>query len=373
MILVSSFLVSANNVITGDRVDNLLFSMIGSVDEKDKSNSDIIRNTDVPSRTVAPPLFVSNTEVPKAEVTSDPLFTQEPNVSTRPDYIATNGPTEGTNTDSISTPLITPVPTGFINDHTYYDPSICVTIETHTESYVSGSRTLSLTYYVVDLQLSNANQLGALLAGGGYDGGKEYTSVMASRVNAILAINGDYYDWQGKKGIMIRNGVLYRNTPTDRPLLIIDKDGNFSVVKENTVNANDLVSQGVLHTFAFGPALVLDGALAPVDLTGEIKDYNTYNEPRMAIGQVGELHYKIICVDGRQPGYSDYGVSIKKLSEICLAQGCKIAYNLDGGSSATLYFNGRIYNSPSGYSGYGTSAGDEREISDIIYFTSGIN
>jgi len=360
MILVSSFLVSANNVITGDRVDNLLISLIGNVYDENEVNSKVVSNTEIPTRTVAPPIFVQNTEIPMVGVTRSPLFSPSP--------------TSETNTNVISTPkTATPVPTGFINDYTYYDSSLCVTIETHTESYVSGSRTLSLTYYVVDLQLSSANQLGALLAGGGYDGGKEYTSVMASRVDAILAINGDYYDWQGKKGIMIREGVLYRNTPTDRPLLIIDKYGNFSVVKENTVDANELVAQGVLHTFAFGPALVVNGTVAPVDLTGEIKDYDTYNEPRMAIGQVGELHYKIICVDGRQPGYSDYGVTIKKLSKICLEQGCKTAYNLDGGSSATLYFNGRIYNSPSGYSGYGTSAGDEREISDIIYFTSGIN
>jgi exopolysaccharide biosynthesis protein len=38
--------------------------------------------------------------------------------------------------------------------------------------------------------------------------------------------------------------------------------------------------------------------------------------------------------------------------------GCRIAYNLDGGETAVMYWNGGVFNSP--YKG-------GREISDIVY------
>lgn len=42
-------------------------------------------------------------------------------------------------------------------------------------------------------------------------------------------------------------------------------------------------------------------------------------------------------------------------------RGCYLGYNLDGGGSTTLYFNGEVLNNPSDII--------ERKISDILYFT----
>ena len=42
-----------------------------------------------------------------------------------------------------------------------------------------------------------------------------------------------------------------------------------------------------------------------------------------------------------------------------LEQGCVTAYNLDGGGSSTMYFNGEVINEPSN--------GGERGTSDILY------
>ena len=41
---------------------------------------------------------------------------------------------------------------------------------------------------------------------------------------------------------------------------------------------------------------------------------------------------------------------------------CMVAYNLDGGGSSTMYFNGKVINNPTD----GHSSG-ERKVSDIIY------
>jgi exopolysaccharide biosynthesis protein len=43
--------------------------------------------------------------------------------------------------------------------------------------------------------------------------------------------------------------------------------------------------------------------------------------------------------------------------------GVKTAYNLDGGGSSTMYFNGEVINDPVG-GGRGQS---ERSVSDIVY------
>jgi len=47
-----------------------------------------------------------------------------------------------------------------------------------------------------------------------------------------------------------------------------------------------------------------------------------------------------------------------------LELGCKQAYNLDGGNSATLAYNGEVFN---------TKIQKERDVSDIIYFASAID
>ena len=46
--------------------------------------------------------------------------------------------------------------------------------------------------------------------------------------------------------------------------------------------------------------------------------------------------------------------------------GCETAYNLDGGGSSTLYYDGSVVNNP-------TTNGDkitERSVSDIVYLTA---
>jgi exopolysaccharide biosynthesis protein len=51
------------------------------------------------------------------------------------------------------------------------------------------------------------------------------------------------------------------------------------------------------------------------------------------------------------------------LASVFIEYGARFAYNLDGGGSATMWFNGRLINKP-------TNSGStisERSISDIIY------
>ena len=65
-------------------------------------------------------------------------------------------------------------------------------------------------------------------------------------------------------------------------------------------------------------------------------------------------------MDGRQSGYSR-GMDFEELANVFVEHGCSLAYNLDGGSSVTLYQDGEVVNQPC------PLVGKERNISDILY------
>ena len=71
------------------------------------------------------------------------------------------------------------------------------------------------------------------------------------------------------------------------------------------------------------------------------------NQPRTAVGVVGPNHLAFVVVDGRSPGYSA-GVTLPALAGIMRSLGTTTAYNLDGGGSSTMYFDGAVVNNPLG-------------------------
>lgn len=217
----------------------------------------------------------------------------------------------------------------------------------------------SITYFVVDVQLSDAAGFHTAL-----NGDLSTVSLMAGQAGAILAINGDDYGTH-KYGVIIRNGALLRTHSTTRNLLIVDAEGNMRVKvdrqnEDYSALGQQLLGAGVLQTFEFGPELVRDGQA--VEFSKEFDVISTRAsrmEPRTAIGQIGPLHYIIIVVDGRQNGYS-IGISLQDLQQLFIRYGAQTAMNLDGGGSTELWFQGEILNQPSG--------GQERYVSDIIFF-----
>lgn len=212
--------------------------------------------------------------------------------------------------------------------------------------------------YVADVRLSSPEQLYTALARGAYGRNvTEKTSVMAAQAGAILAINGDYYGSQ-ERGYVIRNGVLYRDAAKDEQALVIDADGSMRIVEEAEVTAQALLDSGAQQVLTFGPALVMDGEIA-VTARDEVGRAMT-NNPRTAIGMVEPLHYVLVVSDGRTR--QSTGLSLLKLAELMQSLGVRVAYNLDGGGSSTMVFNGEVVNQP-------TTNGrsiQERSVSDIV-------
>lgn len=116
---------------------------------------------------------------------------------------------------------------------------------------------------------------------------------------------------------------------------------------------------GAQELLSFGPALIENGTIAVTeeDEVGKAMASN----PRTAIGIIDNLHYVFVVSDGRTE--ESEGLSLLELAEFMDGLGVETAYNLDGGGSSTMYFNGEVINTP-------TTDGrsvKERSVSDIVY------
>ena len=243
--------------------------------------------------------------------------------------------------------------TATVTDTSYSDDNISVTL---TEKTVNNTQV-----YVADVTVSSAEYLKTALANNTYGTNvTAKTSETAANNKAILAVNGDYYG-ANTTGYVIRNGVVYRDTVREDSSngdLAIYKDGSFKIIYENEISADQLIKDGVVNLLAFGPALVENGEIV-VNTKSEVGQSMASN-PRTAIGIIDENHYIIIVSDGRTS--ESQGLSLYELAEVMKSYGVKTAYNLDGGGSSTMYFNGQVINKP-------TTNGNisERAVSDIVY------
>ena len=238
------------------------------------------------------------------------------------------------------------------DDKSYEDDNITITLKEYREN--------DTTIYVADVVVSDIAYLKTAFANGKY--GKNITaktSATAQDVNAILAINGDYYGVQ-ESGYVLRNGVIYRQTVAkNRQDLVIYKDGSFEIINETDISATELLENGAYNILSFGPGLVENGEISVNENTEVAKAMA--DNPRTAIGIINDLHYVFVVSDGRTN--ESEGLSLYELANFMKNLGVKTGYNLDGGGSSSMYFNGNLINKP-------TTNGNkisERGVSDIVY------
>lgn len=268
-------------------------------------------------------------------------------------YTTAPSPDTGGASDTAESEADTPqYPSGEQTENTYSDENISITITEYRQN--------STTIYVADILLTSADHLKTALADNAY--GKnvtEKTSRIAEQNNGILAINGDYYGAR-ESGYVLRNGVLYRDTAkAGQEDLVIYRDGSFGIISEQAVSADALLAAGAQQILSFGPALVVEGQISVTEdeEVGKAKASN----PRTAIGIIDDLHYVFVVSDGRTQ--QSEGLSLYELAEFMGSLGATVAYNLDGGGSSTMVFNGTVINNP-------TTNGKrikERSVSDIVY------
>ena len=241
---------------------------------------------------------------------------------------------------------------------TYADPTIAVKIQKGV--FDRGAET-SCEYWVASIKIAHPSQLRTAAANGFQSEMTIRGTALARRVNAVLAINGDYF-YYTHHGYILRQGQLFLDDLRgDRDVLLIDEDGDFHIVRNPfTGNVRETIDgKKVMQAFFFGPVLVQNGKLVrDMDLRYDMRAEE--RRQRMCIAQVGPLEYKCICCG--PPARGNSGMNLEEFARLVYSLGVETAYNLDGGDSTMMIFNGEKINDP--------KSPDTRDIADIIYFAS---
>ncbi|EKN41339.1 hypothetical protein CFSAN001627_13918, partial [Clostridium botulinum CFSAN001627] len=119
------------------------------------------------------------------------------------------------------------------------------------------------------------------------------------------------------------------------------------VVGDHTVD--ELLKMGVVEALSFRNTLIINGKPIP---------YNEGINPRTAIGQKQDGTIVLLVIDGRR-GIKQ-GATLEEVENILLQRGVVNASNLDGGSSSTMYYKGKVINRPCNWDG-------ERTVATSIY------
>lgn len=264
----------------------------------------------------------------------------------------------------------------YLSDTEYEDESISVKLY-----YGKYGKT---DYVYAHVKISDPSQLRTASANGRFMnnyGGELRGSQIAGNVNAVVAINGDYFTKPDKCQVVMRQGKQIRNKADGtKDLLLIDRQGNFSVLSQCTAAAYKAYLQEhqseMYNVFCFGPVLVQNGeSVIPADYkNGYIGAEN--ETQRAAIAQLGPLEYMLIACSGPQSGQG-VGLKIVDFAALCEMvgkqlneNGCKLAYNLDGGNSAEFIFKAPNKKGVLKYAKVNSPEIGERFLSDIIYFAT---
>jgi exopolysaccharide biosynthesis protein len=257
-------------------------------------------------------------------------------------YVDANGRRTSQTKPSSDTPVVTQ--NG--DNYTYTSPTLNIELKRQS---VHG-----VYYWVAHIKTKSATQLKSALSYGTYGGTRQTTSSAVSAAGGIIGVNGSAFDYSSGKpsplGMCIKNGVIYGDYLTSYSVMAVKNNGIIYTPAQG-LTGQDLLNAGVKDTYNFGPIIINNGSTQLP--WAETEKYY----PRTAIGMVSANDYVLLVTD--TGNYS--GLNHWDMATIFHSYGCQYAYNLDGGGSSTLYFNGKVMNK---------LIGDyQRPCADFLYFT----
>ena len=258
-------------------------------------------------------------------------------------------------------------------DNTYVSHDINITYSRRTIQYSSSRQ---VVYYYYDIYIRNIENFYTVSTKNTtrqyLDKIEEYSKDIKDESGnsmydslPVLSMNGDLYkinEWP----LAVRNGALYADQGyITADIGVLYYDGTFEVVSMNNFDMNKIAAKGPYQIWHFGPGLLDGNGNTKGDKSDDYKtDGATSNgivgggNPRAAIGYYEPGHYCFVVVDGRSSEMQN--VTIPYLAKIMSGLGCKQAYNLDGGASAQVKFNG-VYQRKCD-----PKKDDQRKLDDII-------
>lgn len=238
----------------------------------------------------------------------------------------------------------------------YRSDTFAVEIERHQNNK-------PLVWYVAHIYMREVDAVRGIISAPNYSGMYTIIPWQLARMNkAVLMVTGDNLlnmDVE-MKGILIRDGKVFLNRDKREGCVAFYPETlSMKTYEKGAVTANELLQQGVVNAYSFGPVLLSNGVRS-----SSIADSRLYKlNPRTGVGMVEPGHFVVIVVDGRREEYS-VGVTLDDFVKMFEAEGCTEAYNLDGGISACMVFMGEQLN----HHGNEKNYSQQRGIPDALGF-----
>ena len=237
-------------------------------------------------------------------------------------------------------------------ENSYMGRNVSVTWQRYEDKSTGGF----VVYYVADIYIRNTDYFKTARS----SGFSSDVADMAKANNAIIAINGDYFGARNQ-GTVVREGQLIRESDF-KDVLVLFKNGvmktyskeEFSL--DSVKTAAEEAGTSILDIWSFGPSLLDVNGNAKTEFDSSVTPAN----PRSAIGYYEPGHYCLVAVNGRGEENS-VGLKMSDLAQLFSDLGCTVAYNLDGGKSSVMVWDGGSTTINTPYDG-------GRSVSDIIYF-----
>lgn len=304
------------------------------------------------------------------DYTPTAISTPTPKGESTPTPAATDAPADTVADADVSTPSPTPVDTGLLGgkyaekftsgeveqtEDSYRSADVCVEMSKQT----AGTESKPIVYYVADVYVKDISSFRTAVA-------EEYKDQNESDIKnampalqlsqlagAIVSINGDSFAWHD--GLAVRNGVEWtKNLPVYGDICVLYYDGTMETYAQKDVTSalvETIYAKNPYQIWTFGPQLLIDGQVPSSFARSKAN-------PLSAVGYFEPGHYCFILVDGRQSGYS-WGMTQADLAQVFYDLGCTVAFNLDGGDTAVMTYNGAWRSQP--------ESDNPRNTSDILY------
>lgn len=173
----------------------------------------------------------------------------------------------------------------------------------------------------------------------------EKTSAAAKRIGGILAVNAggfwaNEYGQIAPVGITVVDGIV-KQFSTQGELTFVGFDYFGKLIGADYQTEAEIYADNILQGASFKPTLLENGEKVDIPST-----WAKAKHPRTIIGSFSNDDILIIVIDGRNYKWSK-GVTLEEVQDKLLSFKIKNAYNLDGGGSSTIYYDGEILNKPS--------------------------
>lgn len=196
------------------------------------------------------------------------------------------------------------------------------------------------------------------------------TSLIAKAHNAVVAINGSYFDTKrGNSVCYLRTGETVIDTTTAREFklrvtgAIRVHKGKLEILPWSKQTEKSYKNRkGTV--LASGPLMLKDGKTCDWSDCGQ--KFIKTQHPRSAVVTTRDGKVWLLTIDGRAPQHAQ-GMSIPQLAYLIRLLGGTNALNLDGGGSTTLWHAGQVVNHPSDNKQFDHKG--ERRIPNILYFS----